>query len=478
MHQDIKAGEVVCWPTNIGWMMGPWVLFQLLSGATLALFNGISSTADFCRFVEQARVNMLGVVPSLVKSWRALHAPAPASASTGAGSASTGAGSTWAFDWSRVSRFSSTGEASDPSTMHWLMSRVQGYAPVVEYCGGTEIGGSFLSSCVLQPNAPSMFSTPVLGSQIFILDDTGFLVTGVGSGEVVLVPPTLGYSTRLLNRDHFECYYAGMELGPGGEVLRRHGDEIEAVCVMTQEEEDLLRQASEAASPQALAIAARGERDWKYYRALGRCDDTMNLGGIKISSVEIERVCNLVDGVHETAAIAVNPAAGGPSLLIVYVVLKPAAAATASAADGADGAAGLQALKLQLQTSIKTKLNPLFHISDVVISTLLPRTASNKIMRRVLRDEYVTARSRSGGAGSSRSAGASGGGLARSATYNASVAKLSSGGSAFALGAASSSTASLPASQASLASLGSLSAELDGVAGPGSSSGAGSAVRF
>jgi len=322
-----------------------------------------------------------------------------------------------------------------------------------------------------------MFSTPVLGSQIFILDDTGFLVTGVGSGEVVLVPPTLGYSTRLLNRDHFECYYAGMELGPGGEVLRRHGDEIEAVCVMTQEEEDLLRQASEAASPQALAIAARGERDWKYYRALGRCDDTMNLGGIKISSVEIERVCNLVDGVHETAAIAVNPAAGGPSLLIVYVVLKPAAAAAAAAAaaDGADGAAGLQALKLQLQTSIKTKLNPLFHISDVVISTLLPRTASNMIMRRVLRDEYVTSRSRSGGAGS-RSGGASGGGLARSATYNASVAKLSSGGSAFALGAASSSSASLPASQASLASLGSLSAELDGVAGPGS--GPGSAVRF
>ena len=25
---------------------------------------------------------------------------------------------------------------------------------------------------------------------------------------------------------------------------------------------------------------------------IGRCDDTMNLGGIKVSSVEIERVCN------------------------------------------------------------------------------------------------------------------------------------------------------------------------------------------
>ena len=447
MHQDIKLGEVVCWPTNIGWMMGPWLLFQLINGATLALFNGITSTKDFCRFVEQAEVNMLGVVPSLVKSWRALQGP-------------------WDYDWSKVGRFSSTGEASDPTTMHWLMSRVKGYAPVIEYCGGTEIGGSFLSSTVVQPNAPSMFSTAVLGSQLFILDDTGFLVSGVGSGEVVLVPPTLGYSTRLLNRDHFECYYEGMQRGPGGEVLRRHGDEIEAAVVMTLAEEELLRQASEAASPQALAIAARGETDWKYYRALGRCDDTMNLGGIKISSVEIERVCNLVDGIHETAAIAVNPASGGPSLLVVYVVLTPNSNSGGAALDGdveeeEANSAVTAALKPQLQTSIKTRLNPLFHIHDVVLTKRLPRTASNKIMRRVLRDEYITARSRSGTR--------EGPGLARSATYNASVAKLSSGGSVFKL---SSSSASLPGSdspRAGLSSLASLSGELDSAAAGGGS---------
>ena len=60
-----------------------------------------------------------------------------------------------------------------------------------------------------------------------------------------------------------------------------------------------------------------------YYRALGRCDDTMNLGGIKISSVEIERACNLADGVLETAAVAVNSPGGGPSLLVMYVVAQP-----------------------------------------------------------------------------------------------------------------------------------------------------------
>jgi hypothetical protein len=50
------------------------------------------------------------------------------------------------------------------------MSSVPGYAPVIEYCGGTKIGGSFLSSTLVQPNLPSMFSTPILGSQILLLD--------------------------------------------------------------------------------------------------------------------------------------------------------------------------------------------------------------------------------------------------------------------------------------------------------------------
>jgi len=99
-------------------MMGPWLLFQFVNGASIGLFNGIPSTKSFCEFVDEAEISMLGVVPSLVKSWQACNA-------------------TDNCDWSKIRRFSSTGEASDPVTAFWLMSRVPGYAPVVEYCGGT-----------------------------------------------------------------------------------------------------------------------------------------------------------------------------------------------------------------------------------------------------------------------------------------------------------------------------------------------------
>ena len=108
----------------------------------------------------------------------------------------------------------------------------------------------------------------------------------------------------------------------------------------------------------------------------------MNIGGIKVGSVEIERVCNLVEGIRETAAIAVSGPKGGPSKLVIYAVL--------SSTSNDDATMDTSQFKSAMQKMIKTRLNPLFGISDVVVTATLPRTASNKVMRRVLRDNYVS----------------------------------------------------------------------------------------
>jgi acetyl-CoA synthetase len=322
-HHDVKPHDVVCWPTNLGWMMGPWLIYAaLLNDATIALYQGSPLGRDFGLFVQDAGVTMLGVVPSLVKTWK-------------------GSGCMEGLDWSRIRCFSSTGEASTPHEMHWL-SALAGYKPVLEYCGGTEIGGGYLTGTVVQPQAPSAFSTPALGCSFVILDDQGH---PCDNGELALVPPLLGSSNRLLNRDHHESYFADMPTGPNGEVLRRHGDQVERVG--------------------------------GYYRALGRVDDTMNLGGIKTSSAELERVCNRVPGVVESAAIAVSPKEGGPSLLVLFVVSRD------------PESTAIPTLKSELQRAIAKELNPLFKVHDVVLAPSLPRTASNKVMRRVLRADYT-----------------------------------------------------------------------------------------
>jgi len=322
-HHDIRSGDVVAWPTNLGWMMGPWLIYAaLLNNAAIALFQGAPTGTAFARFVQDARVTMLGVVPSLVRAWRSQ-------------------GCLDGLDWSHIRCFSSTGEASNADDSLWLMARA-GYKPIIEYCGGTEIGGGYVCGSMVQAQAPSTFSTPALGCDLVLLDDEGM---NTNNGELALVAPMLGSSNRLLNRDHHQVYFDGMPAGPDGQVLRRHGDQMERL--------------------------AGG-----YFRAHGRADDTMNLGGIKTSSKEIERLCDGLPKVRETAAIAVAPQGGGPGRLVLFVVLE--AGQQISEPD----------LKQAMQSTIRTRLNPLFKVHNVVIVDALPRTASNKVMRRVLRTNY------------------------------------------------------------------------------------------
>lgn len=52
-HMDIKKGDVVAWPTNLGWMMGPWLVYaSLLNGASIALYNGSPLGSGFAKFVQ------------------------------------------------------------------------------------------------------------------------------------------------------------------------------------------------------------------------------------------------------------------------------------------------------------------------------------------------------------------------------------------------------------------------------------------
>lgn len=101
----------------------------------------------------------------------------------------------------------------------------------------------------------------------------------------------------------------------------------------------------------------------------------MNLGGIKVSAVELERTMDRVVGVIETAAVAVAPEDGGPSRLLVYAVVDSGTWKDAAA------------LQKELQTRLRAELNPLFRIDAVQITEALPRTASNKVMRRMLREK-------------------------------------------------------------------------------------------
>ncbi|XP_049396073.1 probable acyl-activating enzyme 17, peroxisomal isoform X1 [Solanum stenotomum] len=76
-HLNIGKDDVVAWPTNLGWMMGPLLIYStLLNGATMALYNGSPLGAGFAKFVQDAKVTMLGVVPSIVRAWKSTNCTA------------------------------------------------------------------------------------------------------------------------------------------------------------------------------------------------------------------------------------------------------------------------------------------------------------------------------------------------------------------------------------------------------------------
>lgn len=322
-HQNVQPGDVLVWPTNIGWMMGPWLIFaSLINRATMGLYSGAPTGREFGRFVQDAKTTMLGVVPSLVKTWR-----------------STGCMDN--LDWSRIKVFSSTGECSKADDMRWLMS-LAGGKPVIEYCGGTEIGGGYITGTVTRSCVPGTFNATALGLDFRILDEAG---NPADAGELFIVPPSIGLSVTLLNQDHREIYFVDTPQTPSGEILRRHGDQMEKL-------------------PSG------------YWRALGRADDTMNLAGIKVSSAEIEQVLQSIPNVTETAAIAVSPD-DGPSQLVICAVCENGHYSNKND------------LLNMMQSVIKRELNPLFKIHDLIFVEELPRTPSNKVMRRALRGHWL-----------------------------------------------------------------------------------------
>lgn len=322
-HHNVQNHDIICWPSNLGWMMGPWLIYAcLLNNATIALYDDIADGKKFGKFIQDNKISILGLIPTHVNKWR--HSSCMEE-----------------YDWSRVKLFSSTGECSNIEDMLYLMWLGHN-RPIVEYCGGTEIGGAYITGTVIQPCAPSAFTTPALGIDFKIMDEFGL---PVDKGEVALIPPSIGLSTEILNKDHHQIYYSNMPKRTLKQMLRRHSDCVEQF--------------------------SNG-----FYRLHGRTDDTMNLGGMKVSSTEIESVLNKHPTLAETAAIAVIPPGGGPSQLYIYAI--PARDEKLDAIQ----------LKVDLQKRINQSLNPLFKIHEVIIVNFIPRTASNKIMRRVLRENF------------------------------------------------------------------------------------------
>ncbi|HEY5706261.1 MAG TPA: AMP-binding protein [Terrimicrobiaceae bacterium] len=324
---DLHADETLFWITDIGWMMGPWLVFgTLLLGATMMLYDGAPDFPHSDRLwqlVERHRVTTLGISPTLV---RALirHGDAPVRA----------------HDLSSLRKFGSTGEPWNPDPWIWLFQTVGGGTrPIINYSGGTEISGGILMGNVLTPLKPCAFSGPLPGMAAEVVNERGESVRGE-VGELVIRQPWIGM-TRGFWRDpqrYLDTYWSRF---PGTWV---HGDWA--------------------------VIDADGQ-----WFILGRSDDTIKSAGKRLGPAEVESLLVAHPAVSEAAAIGVPDAVKGEAL-ICFCVLKP-------------GYVSDDALRSALQVRVSGALGKPLAPREVKFVRDLPRTRNAKVMRRIIRAAWL-----------------------------------------------------------------------------------------
>jgi len=182
---DFHEGERFLWVTDMGWVMGPLLVFgSLMLGGTAVLYDGAADYPDPGRIwtvADRQGVTHLGISPTLIRVLMA-----------------SGARSAPGQTPSRLRLFASTGEPWTPEAWSWLFETVGGKRlPIINYSGGTECGGGLLSGNLMTPCRPGSFAGPVPGVDAAVYDGRGQAVFG-SVGELVVRQPYVGHDAGLL----------------------------------------------------------------------------------------------------------------------------------------------------------------------------------------------------------------------------------------------------------------------------------------
>jgi acetyl-CoA synthetase len=320
---DVQSDDVIAWISDMGWLVGPLlILGGMQLGATVVFTEGVPTYPTNDRMwdiIERNKVTLQGVAPTAIRAVMA------------------GTDGSVAADLSSLRAFASTGEAWDEPTWWWLFKEVGGSRrPIMNYSGGTEVGGGLLNGFPFLPIEPASFNGPLPGIDVAVLDQEGRRVVGeVGELAVLNTFPGMTHAFWHDRERYLETYWRRFE------GVWIHGD--------------------------LASVDANGA--WRIH---GRSDDTIKVSGRRIGPAEIEAGLLKDRRIVEAAAIGVPDDQRGQRV-VAFVVLQ-------------DETVDLDDLHAAAAANVGRSFAPQLHVVPT-----LPKTKNGKIMRRAIRARHLGA---------------------------------------------------------------------------------------
>lgn len=326
---DCRAGDVLFWVTDMGWIMGPLEMVGgHAHGACVLMYEGAPNHPGPDRLWQLCAahgVTILGISPTLV---RALM---PA-----------GEDAVRKHDLSRLRVTGSTGEPWNPEPYKWFSEVVgRGETPIMNLSGGTEVGACFLGASPVIPQKVCSLGTPSLGMAMAVLGPTGEPCGPGEVGELACTKPWPAQTRGFWNAPerYIETYWSRW---PGVWV---HGD-------WASIDED------------------------GYWFLHGRSDDTLNIAGKRIGPAEFESAAVSHPQVVECAAVGVPDDVKGTAVWCFCIPVP--------------GAEPTPELENEVSAAITAELGKAFKPAAIRFVTELPKTRSAKILRRAIKAKILS----------------------------------------------------------------------------------------
>lgn len=328
LHGDLQPDDVLFYFTTCGWMMWNWLAGALLQGSTVVCYDGSPFYPDdlaMWRLALRNRVTHFGTSAKYLsvcqkRDVRPRELP--------------GFGE-------RLRTVFSTGSPLHPGQFDWVYAQVAADLDLASISGGTDILGCFVLGAPILPVRRGEIQCRGLGLAVEVFDEQGRSLPPGEKGELVCTAPFPNQPVHLLHDPDGARYRATYFSRFSG--VWHHGDLMEL-------------------TPTGGAVI------------YGRSDTTLNPGGVRIGTAEIDRIVQRMPEVADSVVVGIPEE--DDVAVVLCVVLKP-------------GHVLDDALRKRIAAEIRGQASPRHVPRHIFAVEAVPYTVSGKKVEAAVRNRLL-----------------------------------------------------------------------------------------